>query len=325
MGVSHKLPDSANLKMLYSMYIGLSALKITLPISVVFGVVAAKIHLIRKNELVALYSIGAQRTTVLMPFIIISTVIIFFFVSLQGVFFHDVEERAQGILKGKYFSSNSKDLFLKYDSSYVYIKDLSPILKKATNIEIYRVNNKELVSKTTGKKAFFINDSWLLYDVEIVNKPVVNGIQQEGISIQKLDTLKALSGFKPTVMDTVHEGKSTLSFVETIGAFALLHGQDISTERIRGVFYANYLVPFFAPLMVIIVFFTVPISVRFFNLALFSSAAVFITLAGWGVIFTSSQLATTGTLNPEIAVILPFVLLSIFVWKLFKKNQKIIR
>lgn len=320
MGAAHSLPDSANLRLLYAMHIGLGAFKITLPISVVFGVIVAKIHMIRKNELIAIYSLGADKIEALKPFVIISFVVITLFVVLQGNFFYDSKEQSSAIIKNKYFHSDSKNLFLKYDNSYVYIKNLSPILKRAETIEIFELKEKELVRKISAKKGFFINNSWLLYDVKVVNKPVVNGIQQEGITINNLETMRALVGFKPSVMDTVHDGKTTLSFYETLSAFILLFEQDISTDKIRGVFYSNYLSPYFSVLMVVIIFFMVPISVRFFNLALFSSVAVFTTLAGWGVIFTISQLAISGTLNPELAIVFPFLVTLSVTGYLIKKN-----
>lgn len=320
LGVSNKLPDSANLKMLYSFYIGASALKITLPIAIVFAVIAAKIHLIRKNELVAIYSLGVNKVTVLLPFLMISFLAALIFSVAQGIFIYDAKDKATGILKGKYIHDKASNLFLKYNESYIYIKQLYPLQKRAEGIDIYEVDGQDLQRKISAEKAFFINNSWLLYNVEITKKPTVNGLQPKGIIVTEHDTLDVLKGFKPSIMDSVHEWKENLSFSEVVSILALLIEQDISTDRIRGLFYANYIVPFFAPLFVIIVFFAVPISMRFFNLAFFSSLAVFTTLGGWGVIFTLSQLASTGTLHPELAVLFPFIAVSIFAGLLFKKH-----
>jgi len=320
-GAQDKLPDSANLKMLYLIFKGSAALKVTLPISVVFGVIVTKIHLIRRNELVATYALGASRSRVLQPFFLSSLTLSLIYVSAYFTAFTQFEEKAEAIKQNRYFSSSTNDLFLKYDESYIYIERLFPLKKEAEGVRIFQLENKELKRYVEAKFARFEEGAWRFPKAKIIEKPKVFGLQKEGIKILEINDYRALEGFKPEIMDTVFEGKTSFMIHDAALAIWLLWDQGIDTTRIRGVFYGLIFLPLFAPIFVVVIFFTVPISSRFFNLALFSSAAVFLTLAGWGLLFTLSQLSISGTLLPELAILLPFAAAVMFAGYLFKKES----
>ncbi len=73
-----KLPDSANLQILYVIFKFLYAINYTLPLSVVFALIASKFYLIRSNELVSLYALGISKRRLLTPFFFTSLALIFF-------------------------------------------------------------------------------------------------------------------------------------------------------------------------------------------------------------------------------------------------------
>ena len=95
--VAPKLPDSANLKLLYVIHMMASALKITLPLSLVFGMIGAKIHLIRANELVVIYALGVSRRKVLKPFIFTSFAISLIYILANFTNFAYNQNKAQAI------------------------------------------------------------------------------------------------------------------------------------------------------------------------------------------------------------------------------------
>lgn len=317
---SSHLGDSANLQFLYVYFTALSALKITLPIALVFAIIISKIHLIRKNELVAIYSLGSTRSNVLAPFLISSILITFVYVFLQGTYFFDSYEKAQALKKDNKQQNVVNNLFFKFNNNYVFIEKLLPEAKRAINFVLFKEQDSQILQKTQAKTAEFIDNGWVLKNAQQITLQDPNNMQNSKISTKIIPSLSVLKGFKPSVMDSVSEYKENLSFTDLFYSFLLLKNQEISTQKIRGLVYSNYIVPFFAPLFTIIVFFTVPISVRFFNIALFSSAAVLITLSSWGILFGLSQLAQTASVNPEVAILLPLGVTTIFTAVLFKRH-----
>lgn len=315
-----KLDVSANLKLLYTYYVATSALKITLPIATTFAVIATKIHLITKNELVAIYSLGSTRSRALLPLFSASLTISFVYVLLHGLYFYDSQNKAEEIVGGKPTSGIVKNMFLKYDDNYIFIKKLFSVQKRAKGFEIFVMNGDDMVEKIDAKSGRFVDDEWILKGVTRTIKTELGGLKKKRLRVVKQDQIKTLKGFLPSIMNSVYDTQATPSFRDSFDSFLLLVAQNISTQSIRSLVYANYIVPFFAPLFCVVIFFVVPISVRFFNLAIFSSVAVFLSLCVWGVIFILSQLAITGSTNPELAIIMPLVLSTIFASYLFRKH-----
>lgn len=315
-----RLPDSANLIFLYVVFQMSWSLETVMPLSLVFGAIAAKIHLIRMNELVAAYSLGASRGRVLTPFVAVSLLFSLAYIAASTTGFAYSGERAQAIKKDRFLSSVTQDLFLKYDNDFVYIRQLLPLQNEARGLEILEVEGGDLKRHLWADRAVFRNNAWQMEDVTAISKPAVYGLQPEGLRVDFHSNYEALPGFRPEIMDTVYEGKTAFSLIDAARAWLLFSGQKINTDRIRGVFYSSLFFPLFAPLFVVIMFFFVPISPRFFNVAFFSSMAVLVTLVGWGILFALSQLARNGTLQPELAMLLPFTLTVFVAGYLLKKE-----
>jgi len=83
----------------------------------------------------------------------------------------------------------------------------------------------------------------------------------------------------------------------------------LNTSTIKGALYKIFIYPFFAPLLIIIIFFFVPMSVRFLNVSLFSFGAILSTLLIWALLFVLMKLSDTKTIPSEIGIILPIVIL----------------
>lgn len=308
-GASSSLPDSANLQFLYVMYVFGSAMKITLPLSLIFAMIAAKIHLIRANELVIIYALGVSKRQVIKPFIWISVVLSFLYLAAQGTPFAYFDQRALSIKSDRYFVTVTNDVFVKYDNSYIYIERLFPLQKSAMGLRIFELDEGGLRRIITSESALFTENRWRLYEGNIVNKPVVTGIQDAGTRTESFETYDLLEGFEPAILDKVYEGKSSYSLLDAISAIRILQKQEVNIDRIVSALVTAVTIPFFAPVLVVIIFFFVPISSRFFNVALFSSAAIFTTLVLWGFLFAMSTLALNGTVNVWLGVVLPFAVL----------------
>ncbi len=137
-----------------------------------------------------------------------------------------------------------------------------------------------------------------------------------GIEIDESKNLKILKEFRPKILDQVYEGKVNFTIKDAIDAMILLEGQNINTSSIKGALYKIFIYPFFVPCLVVIIFFFVPISVRFLNISLFSFGAILSTLLVWGVLFMLIELANNKTISSEAGVVAPtLILFSIAIWQ----------
>ncbi len=315
-----KLPDSANLRLLYAIYVFGVAMKITLPLSLIFAMVASKIHLIRANELVIIYALGVSKREVIRPFIYLASALTVLYIGLFLTPFAYFEQRADSIKEDRYFVSVTEDIFVTYDKNYIYMERLFPIQKTAVGIRIFEVGPKGLERVITSESASFTDNKWRLSEGEIITKPEVTGIQDNGLKTVHFDTYDVLEGFEPSILDKVYEGNTNYSLIDAYEAIMILSRQEVNIDRIFSAAMATVLLPLIAPILVVMIFFFVPISSRFFNVALFSSGAIFTTLVLWGFLFAMATLAQNGVVNAWLGLGLPFgllLLLSLYMYRRF--------
>lgn len=303
------LPDSANLQLLYVLYNGFFTLSITLPISLVFAWVLTLVFLIRSNELVASFSLGISKRMIYYPVILVSTLIIGFFVYLQTTPLAYAYEQKDKILEGLYFTNTKSDIFLKYNNYFVYFKNLYPLEKKAEDIHIFKIKENDIEESIIAKAAHFQNDKWYVVDAKIVTKPANIGWDNSAISVRYEKFLDTLEGFNPKILNNVYDTKSNFSIPDAYKALILLEDQGINTNKIKANLYYQ-LFSYFIVLPIIVVIFALSASNnRFFNLAKFTSLSFFSTLVIWGVFFMLYKLAMGDVIKAEIAILLPLCIL----------------
>ncbi len=306
------LPDSANLKLLYITYKAFYAIDTLLPITLIFAMIALKVQLIRSNELVAFYSLGIGKKEIIKPLFLSATLITVIYIFLHTTSFAYANEYAKNIRKFHSLSSVTKNLFFKFNDSYVFFKELLPLRKMAKEIKIYTLKDDELESITEAERGYFRQEAWYLKDARVVKN------LKDRIDIRKKD-VKTLVGYKPQILDSVYEGKANITLVDAIYALKLFKEQKIDITRIKSVIYANLFYPFFAPLLLVIIFYFVPVSARISNLNLFTFGAILTSLIVWGVLFMMVKLAFNGALSPEAAILMPIFLLALVAFYLYKK------
>ncbi|WP_200762601.1 LptF/LptG family permease [Nitrosophilus alvini] len=311
------LPDSANLQVLYVMYKAFYGADMLLPISLIFGMISAKVYLIRSNELVAFYSVGYDRKRVIKPFFISSVILLFFYIVLHATPFAYSSEYADSIKKNSYFTDSTTNLFFKYYDNYIYFEKLYPLQKRAENIRIFKVENDVLKEIIKAKEAFFDQNLWKIRNATVVNYKK----NQDGsnIEVSQKSELKLLEGFRPKILDTIYEGKTSFSIIDAIEAIILLSKQNVNTDKIKSILYSQLVYPFFAPFLLVILFYFVPISRRFASITLFGFMAILTTLIVWGLLFALSKLSLTGVLPPELAVLFPVSLLGAGAFYLYSR------
>jgi len=315
-----KLPDSANLQILYSLYTFLNAINYTLPVSILFAMIVSKFYLIKNNELIAMYASGVSKNRLIKPIFFSSLVIVILYVGLNFTNFAYSKDYAHNILTKSTLATTYNNLFLKYFDKYIYMKKLNPLKKEATGVKIFDLNGSDLRSITNAKSAKFQQDYWVLNDVKVTYKPSV--IKKDAkLSLKSYKQHKDLKGYKPKIIENLYEGKSSFSIMDAIEAINLFLTQSVNIVKIKATLFKMTIFPFFAPLLSLILFYYMPVSIRFFNLALVSSVFVFISLVSWAILFMLVKMSMNSVLSPEIGIILPIVLLAFFALYLYRKNR----
>ncbi len=162
------LPHSANLQLLYVLYMSFFTLTLTLPLSIVFGWIVTLVVFIRNNEFVAFNAIGATNKKIFLPVINISIFLLSLLIFLQMTPLAYSYDQKKKILDNEYFTNTKSDIFLKYNDYYVYFKKLLPLEKKAEDIHIFRVSGKDVIETIIGEQAYFQNNRWYVVDVKII-------------------------------------------------------------------------------------------------------------------------------------------------------------
>jgi lipopolysaccharide export system permease protein len=318
MQVAKDLPSSANLVVIYVVFKSFFAIDMMLPLSLIFAMIATKVHLIRSNALVAFYSIGYSKTDILKPFVVVSGAVIVIYIALHATAFARADEYSNNIRSTSHFLKPTSKLFFTYEDKYIYFGHLYPLQERAEDIRIFTTKSNELKELITAKEAYYHDDYWHIKDASRMIKPKELSLKGEGIKLSKEHDLKLLKGFRPKILDQVYEGKVNFTIIDAIDAMRLLQDQNINIDKIKSALYRMFVHPFFVPALIIIIFFFVPISARFLNVSLFSFGAILATLIVWAILFMMIELSNTKTIPSEIGVILPVLILfgiSLYIWQ----------
>lgn len=316
MGSAEELSkSSANLVLIYMVYKAFSAIDILLPVSLVLGMISTKIFLIRTNALVSFYSLGYSRVDILRPFVYVSTAVILLFIALHAWSnFARSEEFSRNIKKNAQYLSPTRDLFFAYKGKYIYFSKLLPLQETAVNIRVFSVVDESLQEVIEAKSARYRDNYWFIKKADIIKKPDDLSLASPGITVTKAKDLKILEGFRPKMLDQVYEGKVNFTILDAIDAIRLLDKQNINTDNIKAALYKIFVYPLFVPCLIVIIFFFVPMSVRFLNVSLFTFGAVLATLLTWGILFFLIKLANNKVIPSEIGIVVPVVFLFILAY-----------
>lgn len=322
---AEELARSANLTLIYLTYKSFFAIDMLLPLSLVFAMITTKIFLIRSNALVSFYSLGYSRIDILRPFVVVSSSVIVVFIFLHALpSFSRANEFSNNIRKHSQYLNPTKDLFFTYKDKYVFFSKMLPLQEKAEGIRVFSVHESSLKEVLVAQEALYRNDFWYIKEADIITKPDDLSYESLGIKITKEKDLKILGGFRPEMLDQVYEGKVNFTIKDAVDALLLLKDQNVNTNSIKGALYKIFIYPLFVPCMVVIIFFFVPISVRFLNVSLFSFGAILATLLIWGILFMLIELSNNKTISSEVGVLAPVFLLfliAIYQWKKFRTTS----
>lgn len=322
MGNVDSLSSSANLILIYLVYKSFFAIDMLLPLALVFAMISTKVFLIRSNALVSFFSLGYSRVDILRPFVVVSSAIIVLFISLHAwPSFARADEFSNNIRENAQYLNPTRDLFFTHKGEYVYFSKLLPLQERAEGIRVFSIKNNSLKEVLLASVAFYRDGSWNIKNADIIKKPDDMSFTSLGIEVTKDKDLKILKGFRPKVLDQVYEGKVNFTIKNAIDAIILLNEQNMNTSSIKGALYKIFIYPFFVPCLIVIIFFFVPMSVRFLNVSLFSFGAILATLLIWGVLFMLIELTNTKTISSEVGVIAPVFILFLIALRQWRKYR----
>jgi lipopolysaccharide export system permease protein len=179
----------------------------------------------------------------------------------------------------------------------------------AYDVTIFEVDNVDLTKIIRASVASFIQNHWILEKVSIVHKPRITSLDNDGYRTENVDKLQTMENFKPKIMDNVYQSEYTLSISDGIDALRFFNEQGVNTSKIKATLFYQLFFPFFAPFLIVILYYKAPVMGRYFNMALIASSFAFVTLIVWSGLFLLSRLAANGVVFAEIAILLPIVLL----------------
>ena len=313
------LPKSANLILLYIMFLSFSAISYILPISLIFSMILAFVSILRTNELVSLFALGLSKKFIILYPFLWALFFCFLYVGLNFTSFAYADDYRSNIKSNSVLASTSSDVFVKYNDDFVYIQELNPNDNSVKNIRIFNMQDFNLSSLTKADRANFKDDAWILekglrldFDNNII-------LFNDGFKSNDFNFSEELQGFKPKVIESATPQKS-YSIIDAWQSFQTFNSQNINTNSIRTELYRLILLPFFAPFLMLILYSYFPLISRYFNLAFLSFIFFIVTLGVWGSLFLLTRLAENSVLLPEFAIIAPICLLALFSMILYAKQ-----
>ena len=314
--------SSANMLVIYLVYKAFYAIDMLLPLSLIFAMISTKIFLIRSNALVSFYSLGYSRVDILKPFVLVSTLIIVLFIALHAnPKFSRSAEFAKNIRNHAQYLNPTRDLFFTYEDKFIYFSKMLPLQKEAIDIRVFSIKNNSLSEVVIAKKAVYRDDAWHIKEADLLTKPQDIGFDSKGFRVSEKKDLIILEGFRPKMLDQIYEGKVNFTIGDALDALVLLEKQGVDTKSIYGALYKIFVYPFFVPSLIVIIFFFVPISVRFLNVSLFSFGAILSTLMVWGVLYMLIELSSNKTLPAEIGILTPVLILFLTALRQWRKYR----
>ncbi len=304
-----ELPKSANLLIVYGTYQWLYAIDMMLPISLVFAFIATVVGLVRSNALTSYYALGYSRFKVLFPVFFTTIIVLILYIVAHATSFARAHEYAENLRASSTVLVSTDNLFFTHEGSYIYFGTLNPLTQHAFQIRIFTFKEGQLVETIQAKEAYYSGHYWIMSDAVVIRPPTRLDLNARGVVTVRGHDIRVLKDFRPKILDQIVEGKVNYTIIDALDALALLNGQNIDLSKVKSSLYRNFASPWFALMMIIMIYSHVPIASRFTNLSLYSFGAILLTLIVWGVLFMLGELANNGTLSPIFGIIAPIVVL----------------
>lgn len=320
------LAQSANNAIWFLAFDAMYAFNYVLPLALLLGLIVFYISLIKSNQYVALLSLGYSRRRIFYPPFLIINLVVCGYIGLNATDFVYAQERADNIVSSSNNADVSKDLFIRYNTDYVFFEKVYPLLQKAENIQIYHTEYKDsrkLVSITRAKEGYFHNDEWELLNPQVSILPTSYDLGDKGMITTGHDSTTTLKGFKPKVLDTFYKNKPAISITDAFYSLQILMQEGADTTRTRGVLYTLAVTPFFISMLCVIIAYYAPPLARYGNLAMLGVSLSVLSLMVWGVFFSLGKLNANAVFIPEFSMLVPLGILLVVSIVYYRKLDEI--
>ncbi|MBE2984151.1 LptF/LptG family permease [Campylobacter sp. RM9344] len=315
------LPSSANLQLLYVGLTMLTATSYVMPISLVFAIIVAHINMVRSNELISFYALGVSKNALILPPFFISLCVTIIYVGLNCTPFAYAYEFQKNIANAT-FGKSTTDTFLKFEGKFIYIKELNLLEKTANDLRIFDINGTNLVSTAFAKSADFQDNRWLLKDMNVTYLPSNLELGAKGLEVQNISRSQGLKGFTPKSIQSANTSERTsFSIPDVLDFIFTFKDEGVELDGAKSVFYTLAIAPFFAPFLVLILYYHLPVTGRFFNLAFATFVFVVSTLVVWGLLFVLGKFSQNSVILPELGIVLPVFGLMLYALYLLKTHR----
>ncbi|AJC86814.1 LptF/LptG family permease [Campylobacter sp. RM16704] len=308
----NKLPKSANLELMYIFFLTCSAVSYILPLAIVLALVLCVFNMIRSNEFVSLYALGLSKNQVIFYPFIWAMFFCCIYVGLNFTPFAYVDEYKSNIIKRGTVNREGGEILIKYNDKFIYIEKIANEI--LYNVKIFDTYNLDIQSMINAKDANFDGVSWGLNNVTIVNIPRNLIVSKEGLSVEEFKNINGLEDFSPKILERISltDSNPSYSILDALESMIIYTKQNISTSALRSSLYSLIFTPFFAPFLMLIIYYYFPLISRFFNLAFLAFVFFVCILLVWGLLFLLTRLSENEILSPELGIILPvFILMCI--------------
>jgi len=303
-----RIVGEGNQKLLYAYYTWQYMLVEFYPLAIVFASTMTYLWLVKNNLLVSLFSFGYTKRVLFIPILIPALILYILMQILQLGEFSYGKERAVAILHNTHTSRAVDDLFFKYNSSFVYAKRLDPIERVLYEVTIFKVDHGKVIESTTMKSIRFADSYWIGSEATRMTKNFSTDGRPNGFTVTKLYDIEILHGYKPKVIEMIYEGEY-LSLMDAIATYRLLYMQNLDLSKIKSRIYNKVILPLFAFAVMILIFFKAPYHARYMKVDIVWAVSLGGSILIWGLFYALFVLSKSGIVSPDIAMLLPIVIL----------------
>lgn len=313
------LPASANSTLIYVALTATVAVSYTLPLSLIFALIITKFNMIRSNELISFYALGVSKNSLIKTPFLIALAITFVYIYLNSTPFAYALKMQKNIENFSQIGTMGSDMLLKYEGKYIYFKSLNSGANAANGVVLLDVNNSFLSSRAFSPSGVYKDGFWEFSELNSTKAPEILEISGSGLEHKFYPKINMLKGFEPNTITNVYDASNTYTIKEALDLINTFKDQGVNVGSIKANLYNMVFFPLFAPLMVLILYYYMPVIGRFFNLALMSFVFFIVTLCIWGMLFVLVRFSINSVIAPELGIILPiFLIFSFGLYLIFK-------
>jgi len=293
-----KIPNSSNLFILYFYYVFIYAITLLYPLAFIFSFLLTLNQMIKFNELVSFYSLGFRPKEIIKPIILFNIFFMFLMFLLLSTKLAYSSEYAQAIKDAKKLTT--KNIFLKYNDFIIYIESLNPVLKKAYNVYVFKIKNRDLKEVIFSKEAYFKENNWFSKNALVLTLEP-NKWQEKNLS------LFFLKNFKPKIISNLQKLRD-ISFTDAY--LTIKYFKNIDKNKIFSITFFEVFTPLSIIGIIYIVFYLSPIHIRISNVTIFMLKSIAFAIFIWGGMLLIYKFAKQGVF-PFYVLSFPFFVILI--------------